>query len=50
MKINPKLPQHFEKLKHDFQELAAHPDHEHLEKFKGGLRQFMKEIDTLHNQ
>ena len=47
MNINPKLPQYFEKLKQEFHELAQHPDKEHLEQFKGDLKQFMNEIDNI---
>lgn len=47
MNINPKIPQHFEKLKHDFHQLAEHPDKKQLEQFKGELKQFIQEIDNL---
>lgn len=47
MKFNPKLPQYFEKLKREFQELAEHPDKEHLEQFKGDLKQFVNEINNI---
>ncbi len=48
MEINPKLPQYFEKLKSDFQELSMNPSKEQLEKVKGDLEQFINEINNLN--
>lgn len=46
MQVDPKLSKYFEKLKSEFNALEKNPNKQHLEKFKGELKQFMNEINN----